>query len=220
MLKKLTIRNFKAIQDMTVEFTPLTVLIGENSCGKSTILQAIDFLRSAAFRDIPEYLREKGWSFEELKSRLNDGFNKPIELITEWNLAVKEQTKTLLWNFSIDYTKTWCIHETIMNLSDNKLILSYHSNGQDNTPPLLGSINIQSSALKYIAGTSIDTDEIDKLSFFLSDSANFEVLSPDKMREGKKLPYTKTIGAGGETLAYCIDKMNEGEKQLLNSVCL
>ncbi|MCL2763413.1 MAG: ATP-binding protein, partial [Treponema sp.] len=71
MLKKLTIRNFKAIQDVTIEFTPLTVLIGENSCGKSTVLQAIDFLRSAASRDIPEYLREKGWSFTELLSQFN-----------------------------------------------------------------------------------------------------------------------------------------------------
>jgi predicted ATPase len=67
MLKKLMIKNFKAIQNMTIEFTPLTVLIGGNSCGKSTVLQALDFLRSAAARDIPEYLREKGWTFEEIK---------------------------------------------------------------------------------------------------------------------------------------------------------
>ena len=53
MLKKLTIRNFKAIHDMTIAFSPLTVLIGENAAGKSTVLQAIDFLRSAASRDIP-----------------------------------------------------------------------------------------------------------------------------------------------------------------------
>jgi predicted ATP-dependent endonuclease of OLD family len=39
MLKTLTIRNFKAIVDMTIEFTPLTVLIGGNACGKSTVLQ-------------------------------------------------------------------------------------------------------------------------------------------------------------------------------------
>jgi len=224
MLKKLTIRNFKAIQDMTIEFTPLTVLIGENSCGKTTILQAIDFLRSAAFRDIPEYLREKGWSFAELKSQLNGGINKPIEFITTWNFIVKGQIKTIVWTFSIDLThlthdltQNWYINETIINQTDNKFILSYHSNAKDNTPSLLGSINIQSSALKYLAGTSVNTDEINKLSFFLSDSANFEVLSPDKIREGKKIPYTKNIGVSGETLAYCIEKMNEEEKRLLNN---
>jgi predicted ATP-dependent endonuclease of OLD family len=41
MLKKMTIQNFKAIQDMTIEFTPLTVLIGGNACGKTSILQAL-----------------------------------------------------------------------------------------------------------------------------------------------------------------------------------
>ena len=82
MLKKITIRNFKTIQDLTVEFTPLTVLIGENACGKTTILQAIEFICSAASRDIPEYLKEKEWRFAELKSQYGDGANKPIEFET------------------------------------------------------------------------------------------------------------------------------------------
>ena len=43
MIKKLTVKNFKVISNLSIDFTPLTVLIGENSCGKSTILQALDF---------------------------------------------------------------------------------------------------------------------------------------------------------------------------------
>ena len=56
MLKKLRVKNFKAALDMEIQFTPLTMLIGGNSCGKSTVLQALDFLRSIATRDIDEYL--------------------------------------------------------------------------------------------------------------------------------------------------------------------
>jgi len=220
MLKKLTIRNFKAIQDMTIEFTPMTVLIGENGCGKSTILQAIDFLRSAASRDIPEYIKEKEWKFSELKSLLNNGNEKPLEFISTWNFPAKDSNEiiTLEWTILIDFDKGYIIKEKIIKYPEEKIILSYHNNGQADIPAPLGQLNIQSSALKYVAGTSINTVEIDKLFSFLSDTTNFEVLSPDKIRSGSKLPYTWNIGAGGESLAYCIDKMNDAEKQKLNKI--
>jgi predicted ATPase len=60
------------------------------------------------------------------------------------------------------------------------------------------------------------TDEIGKLISFLKDSSNLELLSPDKMRSGKKTNYAQNIGGGGEALAYCIDKMSDKEKRQLN----
>jgi len=216
MLKKLTIRNFKAIKDMTIEFTPLTVLIGENGCGKSTILQALDLLCAISSRDIPEYLREKGYFTNELKSQYNADSAMPIEFVTTWNLLVKGSPETIEWFFSIDYNKRWIIKEKITNITIGRPILSYHFNDQSNIPPYLGELNIQSSALKYVAGTSNNTNEIDKLFFFLSDSTVFGLLSPDKIRSGNKQPNTRNISAGGETLAYCIDKMDKSEKKQLN----
>jgi len=203
---------------MTIEFTPLTVLIGENGCGKSTILQALDLLFSVSSRDIPEYLREKEWNFEDIKSQCNGGITKPVEFITTWNLLVKGNFETIEWDLSIDFDKGWIIREKMTKLSDNKPILSYHVEGQKDIPSSLGELNIQSSALKYVAGTSINTDEIDKLFFFLSDSAVFGLLSPDKIRSGNKQPNTRNIGAGGEALANCINKMNKSEKQQLDKM--
>ena len=217
MLNKLTIRNFKAFQDMTVEFTPLTVLIGENGCGKSTILQALDFLCSVSSRDIPEFLREKEWSFEKLRSQCNGGNARPVEFISIWSLLVKSRPETIEWTLSIDFIKGWIIKEKIINLTNNKLILSYHIDGQNDIPASLGQLNIQSSALKYVAGTSNKTDEIDKLFFFLSDSTGFGLLLPEKMRSGNKTPNSRNIGMNGGTLAYCINKMDKFERQQLDN---
>jgi len=214
MLKKLSIKNFKIIQDMTIEFTPFTVLIGENNCGKSTILQALDFLRSAAFRDIPEYLRERRWSFEELIS--NSLLNKPVEFATTWNFLINENLETIEWTLSIDYLYGWIIKEKIIRCSDNEIILSYHNEGSDNIPASFGKLNIQSSALKYIAGSEGISEEINKLISFLRDFTNLELLSPEKIRAGKKLPSSQNIGIGGETLAYVINNMSDIDKQLLN----
>ena len=199
---------------MTIEFTPFTVLIGENNCGKSTILQALDFLRSAAFRDIPEYLRERRWSFEELIS--NSLLNKPVEFATTWNFLINENLETIEWTLSIDYLYGWIIKEKIIRCSDNEIILSYHNEGSDNIPASFGKLNIQSSALKYIAGSEGISEEINKLISFLRDFTNLELLSPEKMRSGKKTSYSQNIGNGGETLAYVINNMSNIDKQLLN----
>lgn len=46
LIKALTIENFKGIREpVRVEFKPITLLFGPNSAGKSTILQAIHYLR-------------------------------------------------------------------------------------------------------------------------------------------------------------------------------
>ncbi len=44
-LKNFTIENFKAFRHCTLELPPLTVLIGENSSGKSSLLQALLLLK-------------------------------------------------------------------------------------------------------------------------------------------------------------------------------
>lgn len=44
MLKKLTVRRFKSLVDVTVEFPRLAVLFGPNAAGKSNLLDAIAVL--------------------------------------------------------------------------------------------------------------------------------------------------------------------------------
>jgi predicted ATPase len=46
MLTKLTIRNFKRFRDeMLIDFAPITVLVGANNSGKSTVLQALSIFQ-------------------------------------------------------------------------------------------------------------------------------------------------------------------------------
>jgi predicted ATPase len=205
MLKKLTIRNFKAIQYMTIEFTPFTVLVGANACGKSTVLQALDFLRVLAFRDIPEYLNDRDWRFDDLKSQIDGDDHKPIEFIATWD--------NLEWHISIDWKEKWLIKERVMRKSDGACILSYHDSDYGYSPDLLKNLYVQSSAMKLI-----NTDELQAILSFLSDSADFELLSPEKIRSGKKDNYAQGIGLGGEALFYCIHKMSNTVKDKLDVI--
>jgi len=47
MITKIVLNHFKKFKSKTVELQPLSILVGENSSGKTTILQAINLSLSA-----------------------------------------------------------------------------------------------------------------------------------------------------------------------------
>jgi AAA15 family ATPase/GTPase len=55
-MKQLVIKNFRGIKEGTIELSPLTILLGANNSGKSTILEAL-FLAPNPLRDVP-YIAE------------------------------------------------------------------------------------------------------------------------------------------------------------------
>jgi predicted ATPase len=215
------LKNFKSIQDIFIEFMPLTVLIGGNSSGKTTLLQALDFLRSATTREIPEYLREQGWAFEDLKSKFNDGKNKSIEFTTEYKFMIDGIEKSIRWWFSVDFKKPeWKIYEKIEIVSDDKnsRILVLHSPGSSKTvPETFKNFDFQSSILKYYK-ISEDEKELMTLKQFLASSTFYGVLSPHAIRIGQKMNVIGNIGNAGEWLSTFIHHLDNDGKSKLNQI--
>ncbi len=48
MIGNITIKNYKSVQNLELDLGRVTVLIGENGCGKSNILEAIAMCSAAA----------------------------------------------------------------------------------------------------------------------------------------------------------------------------
>jgi predicted ATPase len=214
-----------------MDFTPMTVLIGGNASGKSTILQALDFLRSFAFRDIPEYLREKGLNFEELKSQLNDGQNKPIEFISVYEFFIDKKKQEISWYLQIDKKKgNWFIKEEMMNLSTSEEI---YFRGFGKAGPItageqsafagnptavahnINELNLQASWLKYYTGTAYE-QLLNPLRKYLSGSVFYGLLSPDIIRKGNGQILAGSIGINGIDLATCIHNMTLHEREQLD----
>lgn len=88
-LRSLDVKNFKSIADSKVEFLPLTMLVGMNSSGKSSLLQAIRFLSQTANAikpgtDVPlNGTNVRLGTFDDMRSVGTDGpVSLQVELVT------------------------------------------------------------------------------------------------------------------------------------------
>lgn len=81
MIRKVSFRNFKAYRSLDMELEPLTVLVGPNASGKTTLLEG---LHTASFAGA--FADESGLLTEPLSVQ-SFGVNSPVELIIsgEWN---------------------------------------------------------------------------------------------------------------------------------------
>lgn len=205
MIDRLRIENFKALDSLVVEFSGFNMLIGENSCGKSTILQALDFLCSIVTRDIDEYLDERDWSFEEIRSQLSSP-GSPIAFSLDYTVGADACT----WSISINQREgQWEIQESITKENATEPLLSFGGRSQDR-PLDFSHMNLKSSALKALnvekgkRGDGVFAAPVVSLKAMLTSSSSFELLSPEKMRGRGSRGTVDSIGIGGEKLAAYI----------------
>lgn len=67
MIEKLKIRNFRGIKEGEIELAPLTILLGGNNSGKTTILEAL-FLAPNPFREVPYVIGDYNTAIEVIHS--------------------------------------------------------------------------------------------------------------------------------------------------------
>lgn len=86
------LRNFKNLAEVPeagttpsglLDFSPLNVLIGPNGCGKSSMLQSIDFLRAFFMSSVDMYLQQRQWDYKDLLNLRNS--SKKIQ----WELKAR-----------------------------------------------------------------------------------------------------------------------------------
>jgi hypothetical protein len=59
-LRTLRVAGFRSLKDVTVDLTPVTVLIGANGAGKSNVLWALEMVRMLAFGSLQRFVAERG----------------------------------------------------------------------------------------------------------------------------------------------------------------
>lgn len=202
MISKLEIHNYKSLHELTLEVGRFNVLIGENGCGKSNLLEAIALLAAAVAKKLDnEFLASRGIRVTEPKLMRSafddDNLSKSIEI-----------------KIQFDNSK---ITEKCILFHDNKTYSKWHQSN----PSLFEVAVIWASA----KDTLIDLNFKEKLSKLLDDYPNiannqnlkkFLIYSPENtaLRNFSKEGQIEPLGINGEGLLKLLKVIkNESSEQ-------
>jgi AAA15 family ATPase/GTPase len=113
MIKSIKINNFKSLVGFECELNKFSCLIGLNGAGKSTILQALDFLSQLMRGDVESWLLSRQWDKSDLNSRLTSTSNITFTVIIEDTLYGE-----ILWRASFNRKSLNCTQETVYHHDD------------------------------------------------------------------------------------------------------
>ena len=233
MLKQVTIKGFKGITDLTLNLDKINVLIGVNSSGKTTILQALDLLVNCVFRDVAEYLKDKNWKVSDIKSQISkspflsyksifefEENGEPFLLIWDIKFKLNSVTSINLIEESIykvnrKWEKLFSDPKNIEKLYKEANFLYTYKNGIVNYEIVSNKkskfpLSLNSSGLKII--NFINICEISLLKEYLEYTTNFGTLITQYMYRSSK-EIVKNIGVNGKQLAAFIKQMTPKQKE-------
>lgn len=204
MIEFVRVRNFKSLGEVSMRLKKFNCMIGMNGAGKSSVLQAFDFISQLMRGDIGGWLEQRGWSMTDLNCKLRKESN--ITLAVEFRLA---NGRLLMWMGVFNRTTMRCTTETI-DINDNfafkvsgSSYVTAERHGQDITFTYEGSLL---SALKDSELTAELLEFRDALRMLRS----LELLSPQSLR--KRARAGEDIGIGGEKLSAYMDHIKGAEK--------
>lgn len=209
MLKTLKIDNFKSLMSTTVELSKNTFLIGINGSGKTTILQAIDFLSSVVEGNVEQWLELRGWAKKDLTF---SGYNKKL---IEYKVDFILSNKSYRWEFMLNRDLLRCTSEAISCNDDKRLLIEVkdgrYSVGEIQKEKI--NFNYSGSILSAVKDEALK-DELIAIRTFFKNIRSAELLSPILMK--KRARHARgDIGLGGEKLSAFIDELTLDKKNTL-----
>lgn len=91
VLTQLRLRHFRAFENARLVLDPMTLLVGRNGSGKSTIMEALDFLRDAVTDSLVNVLERRG-GLQALRQR-QSGRVAPYDVIMDAGCGALKRTR-------------------------------------------------------------------------------------------------------------------------------
>lgn len=208
MIEFIRVRNFKSLGDVSLRLAQFNCLIGMNGAGKSTVLQAFDFLSHLMLGDVQEWLDSRGWLIADLNCKLRTESNITLQV------GYRTSTGDLLtWVGIFNRTLLRCTNET-MTIADDKILRadgkSYSFEGK---PHQNIAFTYQGSLLSALKDSELP-EAVLELRDALRRIRSLELLSPQLLRKSARTS-DHDIGAGGEKLSAYLDTIKGERKEAL-----
>ncbi|WP_035826885.1 AAA family ATPase [Janthinobacterium sp. RA13] len=211
MINDFTISNFKSLVNFQIVVPKFTVLIGLNGAGKTTVLQAFDFLSQLMSGKIDEWLASRGWDRADIASKLVSTSN------ISFSATTVHGRKLGLWNGSLNRKELACLTEVAAMEIDGKFELlfrlrdrQYRVDERDLVPV---AFTYQGSLLSQLRDSELGSD-LKNIRDTIRNIRSLELLSPHLMRQRTR-ESAASIGIGGEKLSAYLHSIKGGDKQHL-----
>ena len=211
MIKSIRVVNFKSLADVSFTLGHFNCLVGMNGAGKSTVLQALDFVSQLMRGDVQGWLDRRGWTAADLNCKLRKERN-----ITFTVSFQPTGGGTLTWTGTFNRSDLRCTKELAILKNDRTtelLDLRGQLYGLAGKEPQPIAFDYQGSILSALKDSELPTALLefrDALRLVRS----LELLSPDKLRKSARVS-EHDIGAGGERLSAYLDNIKGDRKTQL-----
>ncbi|MDM8549546.1 ATP-binding protein [Desulfobacterales bacterium HSG2] len=207
MITEIYIDNFKSLVDFRLPCHSLTCIIGINNSGKTSILQAIDFLSAIARSKVGQWLKSRDWKTGEIKSQ----FKKSRR--TTFKLCFTLQDKNYSWSGTLNIRSLSCSSEQIARTNTEQTMLlkvesgSYHIGDSEKSVDFEYEGSILGVLKEQVLG-----DELTQTRHFLRSIKTLELLNPLLLRKRARTA-EGDLGIGGEKLSAFLYDLPEEKKR-------
>lgn len=217
IIKTFSISGFKSLIDFNMTLAPFNCLVGLNGAGKSTVLQAFDFLSSIHQGKVSSWLESRKWQMSDLTFH---GSRKQVVFI---QIAFSIGEIHYIWTSHFNKARCACTYETLSRLdfrsgvfdtSTQPLVFNdgkYKLLNQDSKPvDFIFEGSILSGLKKEVLG-----EELSEVRAFLQGIKSMDLLSPHLIRQKSRAAAVADIGYGGEKLSVFLHGLSSSDKNNL-----
>ena len=215
MLHSVKIKNFKSLKDTKINLAKNTFLIGMNGTGKTSILQAIDFISAISTGEVEEWLEARGWDKKDLT------FHKNKKSIIEFEVIFQLGERTYFWAIAFNSQSLKCTTEIIFRKNDNDTKMpeilyvkdGYYSINKNKKE----KINFKySGSILSALESRLFGEELTAIHEFFNEIRSAELLSPLLMKKRAR-DSKDSIGLGGEKLSAFLNALDVEKKEKLQN---
>lgn len=209
MIKTIYLDNFKSLVDFQIKLNKFNCLIGLNGAGKTTILQALEFLSQLTIGNLDFWLEKRNWKKSDLKNKQSHKSN------ISFNVVLDIDGEELNWNGEFNRTDLYCSKESITVNGEILLNVEKRTYTLENN----GKFNIQFDYQGSIL-SQLNLDKFPKILQHLKKDLrtirSLELLAPHLLRQSAR-PQFKNIGVGGERLSAFLSQLSHKQKSSIEN---
>lgn len=219
MIQNFSIKNFKSlfIEKPITLTEKLNVFIGVNGAGKSTFLQAIDFVTHLVLpMGYREWMEGRQWQAADLTCKLKKQGEKAGNNHIEYDIAF--DTNKLRYNGIFSVQKERCIEESISTENGGKEY-SCKVSAQSLSIPYL-NYTVPADFLQHQGSVFglISPPEMSVIHDIFGACRSLELLNPRQMRSRVRAMSTRGVGIGGEQLSLFLHTLPKKDQDAIVDV--